>query len=115
MGRQYFVLSFSVWWFIHVCCLFWKVVFPVHARGYRRHYKHIHIVLIAVGLMLPIPGVIAAFATGGYAINQFPALLCGLKDQDTEYYSLWLAMNLLQVAGITMLIVLAYKVHKVRT
>ena len=113
LGRQYCIVSLALWWFFHVCSLFWKVVFPVHARGHQHYHKYIHIALVIAGLLLPVPGVIAAFATGGYAIHHFPPLLCAVEDRDTEYYTTWLIWNILLLLGITLLIIITWKVHKV--
>ena len=111
---HYGTMNHTLWWFIHVSCVFWKVVFPIHARSYQSKYTYIHIALVIAGLAIPIPSVIAGFATGGYVNQAFPPQICTVENPDAQYYSLWLFINLLLIAGITMLIIICWKVHKVK-
>ncbi len=110
---QYGIISLAAWWLSHVCCIFWKVVFPLHAREHRRHQQYLYVVLTVASLLAPIPSIIAAFLTGGYAVNRFPPLMCGVKDLDVQYYSLWFVINVLWGVGITLLIIMFWRLHRV--
>ncbi len=112
---NYCFINLTWWWFLHVCCIFWKMMFPFHARACQHRHTYIHITLLIAGLVLPISSIVAAFASGGYSVSGFPPLLCVVKDQTAEYYSMWLVINLLLIAGITMLIAMTWRVHKVNT
>ncbi len=110
---QYCLLNITLCWLFHVSSIFWKVTFPFQARKYQPHQKYFHVVLGVASLLIPIPSIIAAFATKGYSIIRFPPLLCGVTDLNTQYYSLWLLLNIILGVGITLLIITAWKVHKV--
>ena len=64
-------------------------------------------------LLVPIPSVMVAFLTDGYALLRFPPLFCGVKDLDVYYYSVWFPINVLWGIGITLLIIMIWKVHMV--
>ena len=110
---HYFLLSIALWWFLHVCCMFWKLQFPLHARRHQNKQNYIHAALVALGLLVPIPGIVATLVTSGYTMNHFPPLLCSTKNPNAQYYSLWIEINLLFAVGITLIIVMFWLVHKV--
>ncbi len=112
---NYCFITLTWWWFLHVCCVFWKVMFPLHARACQHRHTYIHITLVTIGLVLPVSSIVAAFASGGYSVSGFPPLLCAFKNQNADYYSRWLVVNLLLIGGITLLIILTWRVHKVFT
>ena len=110
---HYFLLNITLWWLLHVCCMFWTLQFPLHARRHQNKQKYIHAALVVVGLLVPIPGVVANLATSGFTRNSFPPLFCGTKNPNAQYYSLWIEINLLFAVGITLIIVMFWLVHKV--
>ena len=110
---QYFLINMTAWWLSHVCCMFWKIMFPFHAQQHEQQQKYFYAVTTIGSLVIPVPGVMAAFLTVGYALDRFPPLLCGVKDLDVRYYSLTLIFNVLWEIGITLLIIMFWRVHKV--
>ena len=87
----------------------------MHARKLQQgeNLKYIHIGVVIAGLLIPVPGVMATAFTDGYTINRFPPLLCSSSNTDAGYYSVFLIMNILLAIGISMLIFMFWKVHKV--
>ena len=110
---QYFLINLAAWWLSHVCCMFWKITFPLHARQHKQQQKYFYTTITIGSLLIPIPSVIAAFLTNGYGLGRFPPLVCSAKGLDLQYYSLWLIINVLWEVGITMLIIMFWKVHRV--
>ena len=47
---QYFALSATLWWFFHVCSIFYKIMFPLTAKQYKKKEKYFHIVLLFAGM-----------------------------------------------------------------
>ena len=47
---HYFVLNITLWWFFHVCSIFYKVMFPLTAKQYEKKEKYFHIVLLVTGM-----------------------------------------------------------------
>ena len=112
---QYLILNITLWWFFHVASIFWKLQFPLHARKLQKgqNLKYIHVAVVIAGLLIPLPGVIATTLTDGYTITRFPPILCGTRNSDAGYYSVFLIMNILLAVGISMLIIMFWIVHKV--
>ena len=75
--------------------------------------KYLHIVTVVVGIVLPFVPVITAFGTGGFTISRFPPVLCVPNNTDATFYSLLLPSLIIVAVGITLLIVLFWKIHKV--
>ena len=51
---QYFLLNSSTWWLFHVGSIFYKVMFPLTARKWRRKEKFIHLFLLITGVLQTI-------------------------------------------------------------
>ena len=129
-ASTYCLLQLVIFWFIHLLALFWKTVFPLHARSLQKAHriKYIHITCVAVGIIFPVIPVIAVvsqYARGkstsevvkgglGFGITRFPPLLCTGKHGDTIMYSLTLPIVILLIIGITILATLFWKFHRVR-
>ena len=47
---QYFFVSIALWWFFHVCSIFYKIMFPLTAKQYQKKEKYFHIVLLVTGM-----------------------------------------------------------------
>lgn len=47
---HYATLNVNFWWFVHVCTLFHKVVFPLHGKPFmENHRKRIHVLISIIG------------------------------------------------------------------
>lgn len=132
VAQQYLFLNITLWWFFHVCMVFYKVNFPFHSRKTVQYNTHIHIVCALIGkqicvsvsmyynyffvsaLLLPLPAVISTLAKDGYRINRFPPILCSPRNSDLFYYPTMLVMNILLAVGVALLIITFWKVHKVQ-
>ena len=51
---HYLLLNITLWWFFHVCSIFYKVMFPLKAKQYERKDKYIHLVLFLAGKQLTL-------------------------------------------------------------
>ena len=47
---HYYALNFALWWFFHVCSIFYKIMFPLTAKQYEKKEKYFHIVLLVTGM-----------------------------------------------------------------
>ena len=134
---QYFVVNATVWWLFHLLSIFYSVMFPFTARRWKKKQKYIHLVLLIIGkghvcmsiesqnavillshlsgLLIPVPGVIVALTGDSqqYAVANFPPLFCGPSDEDLIFYSIMFILNLMLMAGIPILIILFWILHKV--
>ena len=110
---QYFFPSMCWWWLFHIFGVFWKFVFPLHAKKHASRERLLYGVLVVCGVGLPLPGVIATLATEGYAIGRYPPLLCTSKDPDVFYYSVVFLTSVIIAAGLFMLVVLYWTLYKV--
>ena len=133
----YVLLQLGLWWLFHIAILFWKVVFPFHARSYSEvKLRFIHVTCVAFGLLLPLCPIIATmadfaedirkqpensplrlmFLSGGlgFRSTRFPALLCTGTNPDVVFYTLVLAGDLILAIGCTMLLVMFWSVHRIK-
>ena len=132
---HYCLVNVCLWWFFHVVALFCKVLFPVRARQWEKQKKNkyfhlaaliigqLHVVMhyhsflfihmVPIGILLPLPAVVATLATEGYAIDRFPPLLCSARNSDTWYYTTTLVLNLVLMVGVCILTITFWKVHEV--
>ena len=123
----------SLWWLFHITSLFWKVIFPFHARILNK-VKYIHITCVIIGILIPLLPVIASmanfavnlqkqsenstsklqFISGGlgFRSNRFPPLLCTGTSRDATFYSLILPLDIILASGCTMLLIIFWSVHK---
>ena len=46
---HYFILNITLWWFFHVCSIFYKIMFPLAVKQYEKKEKYFHIVLLVAG------------------------------------------------------------------
>ena len=69
-----------------------------------------------LGIFIPLPGVLLTFIVPewSYVINQFPPLLCSSQNINLLYYSLNLPLNILLAFGVSLFVVMLWKLHKVR-
>ena len=103
----YGAIQLGVWWFCHVVSLFWGIQFPFHFRSFKAAHrlKYIHIPMGIAGLVLPaLP--VTVISTAG-------VLDSSLQSVSLTFYSLLLPSNLLFAAGIPLLIIIIWIIHKV--
>lgn len=92
-------------------------------------FKFIFIVSIVVGFVVPLTPIIASmadfaitadsaeeFASGGlgYASFRFPPLLCTATNGNILFYTLSLPLNIIVIIGVMELILIFWRIHKVR-
>ena len=136
----YVLCQLALWWLFHTVSLFWKVIFPFHARSFdvSGKVKYIHIICVIVGILLPLLPIITSmakfamdirkqnenstsqikndlFLSGGlgFRSSRFPAILCSGRDADVIFYSVVLPIDIILASGCTMLISLLLSVHRV--
>ena len=137
MAYLYVVLQLVLWWLFHTTILFWKIVFPIHARSHERSKttKCISIVIYTVSLLvplIPIITIVAKFAMDvksdpilqsrnitfgsdglGFYMFRYPPILCSGGNTNAVYYTILLPINIAVLIGITELIFMFYSVYKV--
>ncbi len=125
----YCTLQLSMFWLCHILAIFWGLKFPFHARTFRTTHriKYLHIACIALCTTLPLIPVVATmvqYSRGksfgeavegglGFGVIRFPPILCTGRHQDTMFYALILPVVVLLMAGMTVLIVIFWIIHKV--
>ena len=128
----------ALWWIFHISALFWKVVFPFHARSMPGKIKYIHIMCVILGVLLPLIPIITSmikfgvelqnqyensslqyrsdmFFSGGLGFkpSRFPTILCTGSDPDAIFYSLLVPIDIILACGCTMLIIIFWSIHRV--
>ena len=125
----YCTLQLSMFWLCHILAIFWGLKFPFHARTFRTTHriKYLHIACVALCTILPLISVVATmvqYSRGksfgeavegglGFGVVRFPPILCTGWNQDTMFYALILPVVVLLMAGMTVLIVIFWIIHKV--
>ena len=132
----YIYCQSTVWWLFHIVFLFWKVVFPLHAR-FSGKVKYIHMTCILLGIVLPLIPIttsIADFAVDlqkqnenstsqfrnnvflsrgfGFEVDRFPPILCSSINHDAIFYSYVLTTDIMLGCGCTLLLIVAWSIHK---
>ena len=128
-----------MWWLFHTSALFWKVVFPLHARNMSGKIKYIHVTSVILGILLPLVPIISTmvkfavnptnfvelsssvhgkselFLSGGLGFKppKFPVILCTSSEPDVIFYSLLLPINLILAFGCTLLLIIFWTIHRV--
>ena len=69
-----------------------------------------------LGFFIPIPGVLLALLVPdwGYVVYEFPPFLCSSQNQNLLYYSSNLPINILIAIGVSLFVLMFWKLHKVR-
>ena len=126
----------TIWWLFHICFLFWKVVFPLHAR-FSGNVKYIHITCVLLGIVLPIIPIITSMADFavdlqkqnenstsqfrnnlflsrglGFEVNRFPPTRCSSTRHDAIFYSYVLTSDIMLGCGCTLLLIAVWSIHK---
>ena len=109
----YCLAAVTYWWFAHIACTFWKVMWPFHARQHQDKQRYIHLGLVILGILLPLVPSIVALLVDGYNITKFPPILCIADNRDVAFYSLVLPICFIAGLGITFLIIILYTLQLV--
>ena len=135
----YLINQATLWWLFHTATLFWNVLFPFHAHGFKMSgkNKYIHITCIIVGILLPLLPIIAIMADTasdlkknansttqhrnslfvlegfGFGYTRFPPYLCTGTNTKAYFYSSLLMLDLIIGCGCTLLIIIFWSIHKV--
>ena len=111
------MLQLALWAVFHVAVVFLAVVFPLYnwELDISGKIKYIHITMVLVGLILPCVPVAVTFGTGGFAFGdtRFPPIICFGRDRGATVYSLTIPESVLVATGISLLIVVFWKIIKV--
>lgn len=108
------LLGLTYWWFAHVCIIFWKVIFPFHAKLHEDKGKSIHLVVVVLGIIISLTTPSLAFIwKDGYTLGRYPPLLCVPVNTDLTYYGLLLPISLTITIGITQLIIVLHTIRQV--
>ena len=140
MMFTYVISQLPLWWLFHTTTIFWKIVFPLHARSFfiSGKIKVVHILCVTIGILLPIFSIIisitkfgvdlqdeyenstASFRNNlflsrgtGYILSRFPPLLCYGSDLDVNFYTIVLPIEVILAVGCTMMIIVLWTVHRV--
>lgn len=119
VATYYTVLQTAIWWFCHVAVLFWKICFPFSAKRFESAcgFKLLHATTVVIAILLPTVPIIAQFVVGGskkaFAQGSYPPILCIGLNRDIAFYGVALPISLLIQIGITLLIILLWKIRKV--
>ena len=115
--EAYVSFSISLWWFMLTAALFWKIWFPINARmrETKRQIKYIHIACVLIGTLIPLIPVMLKFTGGkpGFNLVRFPPLPCTGSDTTVSFYSGVFPTDILVGIGITFVILIFWRVHKV--
>ena len=105
-----------VWWVAQVSILFWKLLFPFHARFWeqRGRFKYIHIGTVLLAILFPAILITISLTVGTsyYAVDYLPQL-CGPSDREVSFYILVLPGCFMLAVGVTLLWIVAWKIFKV--
>lgn len=112
----YVTLQFALWWIFQVLMLFWKLLFPFHARTWERRgrFKYIHVAMVVSGVLLSFIPILVSLVLGkGYKSVDYLPQLCAPSNTNVSYYTLMLPGSLILAVGVTLLWIVAWKVIKV--
>ena len=94
--------------------LFYKVAFPFESRLTEFYSKRFNLGVVLAALTLPCIPIIVAFSTGGFLSIGYPQLVCVIKNSNAEHYSFTLPSSLIIATGISLLVVIATIIIKVK-
>ena len=135
---MYVSFQLALWWIFHITIIFWKVVFPLHARSFGKvKVKYIHMTTIIIGILLPLVPIITSMATFavdiqkqnenstselrnslfvsgglGFGPTGYPHILCSTSEPDVIFYSFAFIVNIIMACGCTMFLIIARSIHK---
>ena len=110
-------MQLALWAICLVVMMFLGVVFPIHMKHLSASgkIKYIHITMVLLGLILPWVPVAVTLGTGGLSPRDvvFPPIVCFGRDRGATIYSLNIVDSILLATGISLLILVFYKLIKV--
>ena len=136
----YVISQLPLWWLFHTAIIFWKVVFPFHARSFliSSKKKVVHTICLTIGILLPILPIIISItkfgvdlqdeyenSTASFRNNLFlsrgmgyisaisPPLLCTGSDLEVIFYTIVLPIEVILAVGCTMMIIILWTLHRV--
>ena len=110
----YGLLHVLLFWFMYVSILFYKVALPFESRLIELYSKRLHLGVVLVAVTLPCFPIIVAFSTGGFLSIGYPQLVCVFKNSNAEHYSYTLPYSVIIATGISLLVVVATIIFKVK-
>ena len=132
MVQVYSTLSVALWWFMLIASLLWKIWFPYNAKmcQTKHQIKYIHIGCGLAGFLIPFTPIIAHmasfaqraksdlntdFVSGGlgFIFVRFPPLPCNGNSKVIAFYTNILPSDLILAAGITLILLIFWLVHRV--
>ncbi len=123
---SYIPLQFNIWWVSHMFILFWTVSHPfdVKKSTTKRKLLRVHMLIVAMGILVPIIPIIATmvydvirpyeFGTLGYGLVQSPPLFCTASNPTSYFYFIQFPNAFLLILGLTALTLTLWTVHRVR-
>ena len=107
---QYAGLVYHMFWIFHIVILFWRIVFPFHARSYetRGYFRYIHIGMVVAAIVLPLESVSVFLGTGGLTIPRFPPVACFAREPDASYFAFVLPISIISATGVSLLIIILW-------
>ena len=135
---MYIHFQLALWWIFHITIIFWKIVFPFHARSFGNvKMKYIHMTCIILGILLPLLPIIMSmanlavdiqkqnenstselrnslFVSGGLGFGPtgYPHNQCSASDPDAIFYSNTLIVDIFMACGCTMFLIIVWSVHR---
>ena len=99
-----------MFWFFHIVILFWRIVFPFHARTYetRGYFRYVHIVMVIAAIVLPLESVGVLLGTGGLTIPRFPPVACFARETDASYFAFVLPISIFSAIGVPLIIIILW-------
>jgi len=112
---DYCAMQTGLWWLFHIVAIFFGILFPFRTRVIREtgRCRHVHIVMVIMGLILPCIPVAVTLGTGGYAMTRFPPILCTAKNGAAIFYSLVLPVSLYLGTVVSLLVIIYLEISKV--
>ena len=110
----YTIMQLALWWLLHIIVIFSGITFPFKTRSIRAagRCRHVHIVMLTIGLIVPCAPVAISFVRRGYG-SVSPTFLCTPRDGAASFYSLVLPISVFLATGISMLVIMFVGITKV--
>ena len=107
---QYTGLVYHMFWIFHIVILFWRIVFPFHARTYetRGYFRYVHIVMVIAAIVLPLESVGVLLGTGGLIIPRFPPISCYARETDASFFAFVLPITFISATGVSLLVIILW-------
>ena len=124
MGN-YIFLQVVIWWLSHIISLYFMVFYPVKAKNFMNSRKvHcLHFAVVLLGLAAPTLSPLVTILSStdqddpqrfGYRVLRYPPLECVNIKGNIWFYALATPFNLIVTTGLTLLILIFWKLYKVR-